>query len=94
MKLINVDFAVNDPRSVAAMLRGNGDRRVMLFRLFRLIEIRRDPEISEDGLAEIWNNNSEEYARMYSRISFLAAMIRNMIVGAALVYILVSALVF
>lgn len=89
-----VDFAVSDPRSVSAMLRGNGDRRVILYRLFRLVEIRRDPNIAEDALAEMWRGKSEKYAATYRRFSFWAAMIRNMIVSATLAYILVLALGF
>lgn len=88
MKAIHMDFAANDPRSVSAMLRGKGDRRVMLYKLFRLVEIRRNPDVAEDALSTMWVGKSEKYAAVYRVASPVMVAIRNLVMGALLAFVL------
>lgn len=61
---IMIDFAKKDNRSIAAMLRGNGDGREKKFEDFRNSEVLRDPLITEEEIQEVYEAVSRaEYFR-------------------------------
>lgn len=58
------------------------------YRLFRLVEIQRNPNVVEDALAEMWKGKSEKYAGVYRVISPVMIAIRNLAMGVLLACVL------
>lgn len=91
--LVMVDFAVRDPRSVSAGLRGNGDGREVVWEKFRTQISNTDPLLSDEDISYLYSQKckvSVQEKRSSVRPIKLSygRVLRDLLIGAGIAILL------